>query len=72
MSKRSAASGGDEASKLAKTSDVLGTPKVRTGDKFPMDAVVQHTWKKPYTMGQLTEGVSKFVVVTLPGAFTPT
>ena len=24
----------------------LGTPKVKTGDKFPMDAVVQHTWKK--------------------------
>ena len=40
-----AGEGDDAGSKLAKTSD-LGTPNVKTGDKFPMDAVVQHTWKK--------------------------
>jgi len=49
-----------------------GVPKVKTGDKFPMDVVVQHTWKKAYSMGQLVEGCKKFLVITLPGAFTPT
>jgi len=34
--------------------------------------VLESRPNRPYTMGQLTEGLSKFLVVTLPGAFTPT
>jgi len=49
-----------------------GVPKVKTGDKFPMEPIVQASWKRAYTMAQLTKGVSKFLVITLPGAFTPT
>jgi len=49
-----------------------GLPSVRTGDKFPLTPVVQHTWKKPYEFGKLVEGCKKYLVITLPGAFTPT
>jgi len=50
----------------------LGMPKVAVGDAFPMDAVVQVGFKNAMPMSKLFEGKSKVLVVSLPGAFTPT
>lgn len=47
-------------------------PKVKTGDAFPMEPHVQHGWLKATTLGDLFKDCSKVLVVTLPGAFTPT
>jgi len=54
----------------------LGEPKVKVGDKFPMDVVVHvgfagNTPTAPQKMEALLTG-KKALVVSLPGAFTPT
>jgi hypothetical protein len=54
----------------------LGEPKIKVGDTFPADVVVHvgfagNTPEAPQTMGSLLSG-KKCLVVTLPGAFTPT
>jgi len=47
-------------------------PLVKTGDSFPMMPWVQHGWKNSTQMKALFEGMSKVVIMMLPGAFTPT
>ena len=54
----------------------LGEPKIKVGDKFPTDVIVHqgfagNTPDAPKTTGTLLSG-KKCLVVTLPGAFTPT
>jgi len=47
-----------------------GTPKVKTGDAFPMEPWVQHGWKNAFQMKSLMG--KRTLIFTLPGAFTPT
>jgi len=54
----------------------LGEPKIKVGDSFPTDVIVHvgfagNTPSAPQTIGSLVAG-KKCLVVTLPGAFTPT
>jgi len=50
----------------------LGKPIVAVGDAFPTTPYVQREWKVHYTIGDLIKGYSKVLIVSLPGAFTPT
>ena len=54
----------------------LGVPKIKVGDTFPTDIIVHigfagNTPSAPQKTGSLV-GDKKCLVVTLPGAFTPT
>lgn len=54
----------------------LGEPAIKVGDKIPADVVVHvgfagNTPTAPQTIGSLLTG-KKCLLVTLPGAFTPT
>ena len=54
----------------------LGDPKIKVGDTFPKDVTIHigfagNTPTAPQTTGSLLAG-KKILVVTLPGAFTPT
>ena len=54
----------------------LGSPKIKEGDVFPKDVIVHvgfagNTPSAPQSTGSLVDG-KKCLVVTLPGAFTPT
>ena len=44
---------------------------IKVGDTFPTAPSVQIKFKENHTMGSLIEG-KKVLIVTLPGAFTPT
>ena len=54
----------------------LGVPKIKVGDTFPTDIIVHigfagNTPTAPQKTGSLVSD-KKCLVVTLPGAFTPT